>query len=595
MADFRKWIPVLAVVALLVGATSVNAQLPEAQTFQCTANAGVTPLVRAEGIAELVGDLLLNCSGTVPTGGITSNIRIFANTTVTSKIAGGPLPSGSEALLLINDPAPAAQIVRVYPSIDNSVNPNVFQGANYAANVVDWYSIPIATAAEAGTTVTKTLRITDIRANAAQLGVSSTLIPQPIQLSISISGATSVGVNNPTQTVAWVQKGLTFSAQDGITHLRQCEPRPFGEPIVVTFTEGFASAFKAQGDSTQQNPGTSYNTESGLIPAGLAAYSLATQGTRFMAVFTNVPTGITLTAEGNFNIPSTGLTVQSVSGADENGNGGTVSGADIAFGTGGTITFVWEVTAAPADSIGRNEIVDFNVTPSWSISSPPAGGTTMTVRGNYAPISTITTASHSAPLPRFQDTSSAITGGAITIEPCRTVLLFPYVTNAAGFDTGIAISNTSMDPFDASIVPDSVALLKAVPAKKIISTGSVEQSGTCQLNYYGNTPATGGEAPDAVTTPEIGAGEQLAFIVSSGGAVVGTTKTCVECATPGFHGYVIAICDFQYAHGFAFVSDLGSAKLAEGYLALVIPDRGTRGARAFSYGAHYNDAEQLAY
>ncbi len=207
MADFRKWIPVLAVVALLVGATSVNAQ-----TFQCTANAGVTPLVRAEGIAELVGDLLLNCSGTVPAGGITSNIRIFANTTITSKIAGGPLPSGSEALLLINDPAPAAQIVRVYPSIDNSTNPNVFQGANYAANVVDWYSIPIATAAEAGMTVTKTLRITDIRANAAQLGVSSTLIPQPIQLSISISGATSVGVNNPTQTVAWVQKGLTFSA-----------------------------------------------------------------------------------------------------------------------------------------------------------------------------------------------------------------------------------------------------------------------------------------------------------------------------------------------------------------------------------------------
>ncbi|MEN6534536.1 MAG: hypothetical protein ABFD89_12790, partial [Bryobacteraceae bacterium] len=118
MADFRKWIPVLAVVALLVGATSVNAQ-----TFQCTANAGVTPLVRAEGITELVGDLLLNCSGTVPTGGITSNIRIFANTTVTSKIAGSSLPSASEALLLINDGQPA-QVLRAYPSIDNSANPN---------------------------------------------------------------------------------------------------------------------------------------------------------------------------------------------------------------------------------------------------------------------------------------------------------------------------------------------------------------------------------------------------------------------------------------------------------------------------------------
>jgi hypothetical protein len=39
---------------------------------------------------------------------------------------------------------------------------------------------------------------------------------------------------------------------------------------------------------------------------------------------------------------------------------------------------------------------------------------------------------------------------------------------------------------------------------------------------------------------------------------------------PGFQGYVIARCFFQYAHGFAFISDLGAARLAEGYLALVM-------------------------
>ena len=31
----------------------------------------------------------------------------------------------------------------------------------------------------------------------------------------------------------------------------------------------------------------------------------------------------------------------------------------------------------------------------------------------------------------------------IDVSPCQTTLLFPFVTNKSGFDTGIAISNTS--------------------------------------------------------------------------------------------------------------------------------------------------------
>src|SRR5512143_2920707 len=103
MADFRKWFLVLAAVALLVGTAN-------AQDFQCTANAGVTPLVRAEGIAELTGDLVLNCTGNVPAGGITANIRIFLNTNVTSRLYDDSLPAPNEALLLIDNPAPAAQV-----------------------------------------------------------------------------------------------------------------------------------------------------------------------------------------------------------------------------------------------------------------------------------------------------------------------------------------------------------------------------------------------------------------------------------------------------------------------------------------------------
>jgi len=37
----------------------------------------------------------------------------------------------------------------------------------------------------------------------------------------------------------------------------------------------------------------------------------------------------------------------------------------------------------------------------------------------------------------------------------------------------------------------------------------------------------------------------------------------------GFNGYAIAVCNFQLAHGFAFISDVGARNLAMGYLALI--------------------------
>ena len=44
---------------------------------------------------------------------------------------------------------------------------------------------------------------------------------------------------------------------------------------------------------------------------------------------------------------------------------------------------------------------------------------------------------------------------------------------------------------------------------------------------------------------------------------------------PGLAGYIIAICNFQYGHGFAYITDnfgIGPANTAQGYLALIIPD-----------------------
>jgi len=93
----------------------------------------------------------------------------------------------------------------------------------------------------------------------------------------------------------------------------------------------------------------------------------------------------------------------------------------------------------------------------------------------------------------------------------------------------MAISNTSADPY-------------------LTST----QEGTCTLNFFG------ANAPAAVTTPSVAAGT--------------TYTTTALAVAPNFQGYVIADCQFQYGHGFAFVTRVGAVDVAMGYLALIIPD-----------------------
>jgi hypothetical protein len=187
----------------------------------------------------------------------------------------------------------------------------------------------------------------------------------------------------------------------------------------------------------------------------------------------------------------------------------------------------------------------------------------MTVSGSYAPIDTTNVmADSTVPIPRFKDIGSDTT--LLTISPCRTILLFPFLTNQAGFDTGVAIINTSNDPYSG------VAL---------------NQQGECTLYYYGVT------APAAVPTPAIQAGEHMTFTLSGGGYVIGR-PTATVAGAPGFQGYMFAICQFQYALGYAFITKSGAVDIAHGYIALVVPDR-KRLAQDNSLGALSNEGEQL--
>ena len=595
MADFRKWLLAFAVVALLLGmGSSANAQTQNA-AFACTANAGVPPIVRAEGIAELVGDLILNCTGGTftPAGQPIpqSNVQIFLNTNITSRTYANSL---SEAILTIDEPFPSAgetptpgsagpstgaASVQLGCQAINSTNCaitslgagvgatgsyngsaghyNVFQGAQNGPSQVVWLGVPIDAPGSAGTRV---IRITNIRANACQLGVSSTLIPTAITMFIAVNGSQQVTINQPQQTVAFIQPGLIATSQTA--NFFQC-PSINGS-IAVTATEGFASSFKVRnyaqlfttGATTAPNglPSTTvglqnvlgypYNTESGYVsttpgisPNGTTAgaIGLADQGTQVSFTVSNVPAGVSISAPAWVQLlPSTGGVATGLAvlvGATFSGGAAPLVSVTV---TGNTASVTYEVWYSNPNVIESMSLaIPVTAASSPSLNLPGTG--TSQVAVTFAPISTVQTTSTTAPVPRFCSTASPKT--FFTINACSCSLLFPFVTNQAGFDTGIALANTSLDPF-----------------------GTAPQQGPVTLNYYGSTTG-GGAAPPAVKTQTVPAGQELIFTLSGGGNF-GVP------ATPGFEGYIIAVAQFQYCHAFAFISDVGAQNLAEGYLAI---------------------------
>ena len=242
MVSFRRWILALTVLALFAGLAS--AQVGGSNQLNCATNVSVTPTLRAEGYTEQTGDITLNCTGganlAVGSQIPQVNIQIFLNTAVTSRLF-STSPNISEALMLIDEPGsgltpivpgfgPAApQLVCTTPTtgcieyVSNvggvavatdtvagtTPGKNVFQGI-VTGNSVTFFGIPVLAPVTAGSS--RIFRITNIRANATALSGGSAAGATPVIASISISGATSLLITNPTPTIGFVQNGLSASA-----------------------------------------------------------------------------------------------------------------------------------------------------------------------------------------------------------------------------------------------------------------------------------------------------------------------------------------------------------------------------------------------
>jgi hypothetical protein len=515
---------------------------------------------------------------------------------------------------------------------------NVYQGkvGDFGSNSVTFYNVPVLPPATSG--VTRTFRITNIRVPVPGGNLSGTL-----QAIISTSPNQTLPVGGTAINIGVVGPSMVAAVKPVSKAFQQCVPATVALTANLLFTEGFATGFKtrvvpggifngipgnATGNTTwaaegtninpaiQNIPGGLYggfaaNSESGLIYPGLNSTSgtltytagLADYGTRLKAVFTNIPAGITMYVSTTSSSQGTGfipggtsvlpyaVLVGTSASSDAQQDGtpftpvtGTTTGNDglpaiaLAANASGIATAVWEVTNSNPSA---KDVLSFSVYISYTATSAtttnpyglpitdlPIGATVNNVVLSMAPepsdgvFTTVNATQGQIPTPRFAITNT-YQGRWTTINLCQTTLLYPFVTGASGFDTGIAVANTSWDPF-----------------------GTVNQTGSCKLYAYGVTVAAAGNTAsqpivpgcDSISNPLPGTN---CFAIVPSGQVM---SVLASATLTNFQGYVIAVCNFQYAHGYAAVTDLGIRNLWSSYLALELSPVGIGSPRTGVFG-----------
>lgn len=135
-----------------------------------------------------------------------------------------------------------------------------------------------------------------------------------------------------------------------------------------------------------------------------------------------------------------------------------------------------------------------------------------------------------------------------TIVRCNCFLLYTYVAKDSFWDTGIAIANTTGD-------------------KEVFGEDfeAPDQLGAITFYFYDKDAGFVGSTTTSNT-------------YAAGKSFVGLLSQLLPTGVTSFHGYVIAKAQFQFCHGYAFLSDTTFAQIAQGYLANVIPDPAIKGA-----------------
>lgn len=523
MLKLKNILPVFVVLMFLGVASTAFAQL--------SCNVASTPVSRdsSTGLTEPAGDITFSCVATGTTNSTAgATITVSYGVPITNDTATPTVGQGYAASKPIAVTGSGAAGCFAAPT---SVNV-----ANSSGSVV--IALPALGNATIGTTCNFTLTGVLL----ALSGSSSTAVTATVSVSPGNNLLITAGQNTPTVVTSVlapiVASGVSVKTGPGLVPTTGAVGAgPFAQQFSIAVTENYIDMFR---DITTFNGGAASN------------------GVELAFTFAGIPTGASLI---NCSASITSGAVTIVGGAS------TVTPA--------APTLVVQVTGTPSltaiDTItlacGAVATAAFsNGTATLPL---PAGAITATV--TLAPVGTafsstgavLNNPTTTGQIPRYTGPSFG-PFTVINIIPLTTHMIFPFVSVGNGFDTGVSIANTSLDPYGsknggATPVngPVTVAFFPSSGSPFCVSTGS----GAATVN--GITSCSTTTAGAGLTSGSVNAGGSWSFLVSQ---ITSSTSG----APTTFSGYAFAIANFPFGHPTVFVADAAFSKFAVGGPALVL-------------------------
>jgi len=394
MNRLSSFLPLFFVVGLLPSALAQTSRI-----LTCDANA-TPPVIKAEGITERVGDMVLNCSGGAPGETVTGNFSIFLNVNITNRVVGNTVTGVVFTIDTGSGPQPVAT-----PGVLTNPSGLVYNGLSF----------------QLSSTGTALIRIADLRAAAIELN----LTPNANVTAFLGFNANLVSLSNSALTVGTIERGLYSSSADTLICSQAGSPLPtnltFGNLLSggtsfasTRVTEGFGDAFeaKSQSDNLNADTGTRIIIQYSNFPAGAQLYAPdVVAGSDALQ-----PTGggdFGVAASGGQYKPSTNgsLLLARVLNANANGAGGVPVFTPSSPGSG-AVSFnnVNPIALTSGSGVLVYEVVDSNPNVVETAQFPTflglapnlVSGSVITTTNVYlAPLSTVETGTANDPIPRF--------------------------------------------------------------------------------------------------------------------------------------------------------------------------------------------------
>ena len=476
----------LAVLLAVMTVSSTPAYAQRCEARKATTNpAGdsvAVATVRAEGTTEQIGGIELRC---VPATGtslfdineVTIAITLNAPITNTAGVqyeadqltAAGALTGGDIAATVFDD---GDADTDDGPMVD-SMNPNTVTWED-----LDGDALGLGSGGNGFNVI-----FTGIRVNANMVGDGGDITAQ-----LTVNDGPVPGAHD----ISEVKTALDVTV-DGASVL-QCRTMT-SEMATITIKEGFATALQNQDASDGGNAhyGVVRVNFDG-IPDGVTVMITHTahnteDGTAVTT--TNPVDAMKFTLTSTANVPTSGTMIAVT--LDDDGDG----------------MVTYNVSNAPTDTSPAVQMNMLKVSFTWDDDAMIADG--------MVKVGFVSGADDA--VPQFAAGESM---RIIGVDPCETSMMFPFVTNMYGYDTGLAITNGS------------------------------DYAGTCMIEFQG-----GEGSPDDMTTMQVMPQSTMTYVLSG--------------IAMGFQGFLDVTCDFEKGQGLAIITDGAGAmpNLAHGYLAIV--------------------------